>query len=101
MLNSREVVGACAVTVAECFAGAHLAERPGWGEVFGRLEYWDITIEDAARSGVYRYDFARRGLALKLGDTLIAALAHRLGATVATANVRDFPMQDIVLVQVP
>jgi hypothetical protein len=36
--------------------------------------------------------FAAKGVTLAQADCLIAATAHSSGATLATANVRDFPM---------
>jgi predicted nucleic acid-binding protein len=40
----------------------------------------------------WRADLRRRGRTLTLGDALIAAPAHHLGATVITRNVRDFAL---------
>jgi tRNA(fMet)-specific endonuclease VapC len=98
MLNSGEEVGACPVTIAEVYAGAPPREFPGWKEIFDTLVYWDVTREDAVQSGIYRYDWARRGFQLKLGDTLIAAVAKRVGATVVTENLKDFPMDDFPVI---
>lgn len=98
MMNSGEEVGACPVTIAEAYAGAVPVEHPGWAEIFDALTYWGVTREDAAQSGIYRYEFARRGFQLKLGDTLIAAIARRVGATVVTENRKDFPMTDIPVI---
>lgn len=95
MLNSGQRVGVCPVVIAECFAGAHPPERIGWLEIFDALTFWEILPGDARQAGVYQYDFARQGIQLKLGDTLIAAVAKRVGATIVTNNVKDFPMTDV------
>jgi predicted nucleic acid-binding protein len=97
MLNTGEEVGICAINVTECLAGARPQERPGWEEVFRTLRYWPIQRADAALAGTWGYDFARRGRALTTGDLLIAAVARRLRAVVVTDNVKDFPMEDIVV----
>ena len=89
-LNSVDTIGCCPITIAEVHAGAHPRERPGWAEIFGAMVFWPILPEDAALSGAWRYDMARRGIHLQLGDTLIAAVARRVGATVVTHNVKDF-----------
>lgn len=94
-LNSADTVISCPVTVAECLAGATLTERRGWQEVFEVLRFVPFDLSDAYLSGTYRYDFARRGRQIALGDSLIAAVARRAGATVVTSNVKDFPMEDI------
>ncbi len=101
VLNGQDVVGSCAVTISECVGGARPRERAGWREVFDSFTYWDIEPGDAAQSGTYRYDFAREGFQLKLGDTLIAAVARRVGAIVVTDNLRDFPMSDIQVIPLP
>ena len=88
--NSTDVIGHCAVVVAEIYAGAHPAEREGWRELFGALTAWPTLLEDAVTSGIWRYDLARQGFQIHLGDALIAAVARRVGATVVTHNVRDF-----------
>jgi predicted nucleic acid-binding protein len=97
MLNSDEQVGACAITVGECLSGAHRAERSGWLEIFERLEYWHLTPADAVQAGIWRYEFRRSGVQLTIPDTLIAALAQRTASIVVTDNLRDFPMDDVVV----
>jgi predicted nucleic acid-binding protein len=94
-LNAGQGVGICPVIMAECLTGAKLAERAGWDEIFEAVAFWTIEPADAKQSGIYRYDFARRGIQLGLGDTLIAAVAKRVGATVVTNSVKDFPMTDV------
>ena len=94
-LNSGQRVGICPVIMAECLAGAKPEERIGWDEIFAAVAFWQIESGDAKQSGIYRYDFARRGIRLELGDTLIAAVAKRVGATIVTNNVKDFPMTDV------
>ena len=95
VVNSGQRVGVCPVVIAECLAGAKPGERIGWREIFDAMTFWEIEPGDAEQSGIYRYDFARRGLRLELGDTLIAAVAKRVGATIVTNNVKDFPMTDV------
>jgi tRNA(fMet)-specific endonuclease VapC len=94
-LNSANTVISCAVTVAECLAGATPSERAGWREIFGALRFVPFDLEDAVLSGTYRYDLARQGRQIALGDSLIAAIARRTGAVIVTSNLKDFPMDDI------
>ena len=98
MLNSAEEVGCCPITIAECLAGATPTERAGWREFFASFAFWPILPDDAIQAGTWRYDFARRGLQLKLDDLLIAAVARRLDAIVVTENVKDFPMDGVRVV---
>ena len=68
------------------------------GEVRGafailRLILWmDVTVElaDVAAALARRHRAAHRGISVI--DYLLAAAALEFGATVATSNVRDFPM---------
>jgi predicted nucleic acid-binding protein len=101
VLNTDEEVGVCAVNIAECYAGCLPGERPGWAEIFNRLAYWPETRRDAALAGIWKYDYARRGIQLHIPDLLIAAVAQRVGAVVVTANAKDFPMDDVRVLQLP
>ena len=49
-----------------------------------------FDAEDAAHAGDIRADLERRGLPIGPYDCLIAAQARRRGATLVTANVREF-----------
>jgi predicted nucleic acid-binding protein len=98
MINGGEEIGACAITVAECYAGATPPERPGWQEVFAALAFWEITTGDAALAGTWRHELARRGRTATLPDCLIAAVALRVGATVVTSNARDFAFPGVAVI---
>lgn len=94
-LNSASSIITCPVTVAECLAGATPSERPGWDEIFATLRFVPFDLEDAVTSGTYRYDLARQGRQIALGDSLIAAIARRTGAVIVTSNLKDFPMDGL------
>lgn len=49
-----------------------------------------FTDEDAGRYAIIRHDLESRGTPIGPMDTLIAAQALRLGATLVTRNVREF-----------
>jgi len=49
-----------------------------------------FDAEDAAHAGDIRADLERKGTPIGHYDTLIAAQARRRGATLVTANVREF-----------
>jgi predicted nucleic acid-binding protein len=50
---------------------------------------------EARLSAEWRREFASQGITLSVPDTLIAASAFIRRATLATANVRDFPMSEL------
>ena len=101
MLNGGETVGTCEIVIGECLSGAQPVERRGWREIFGALRLWSVTPEDAIQAGIWRYDFARRGIQLSMTDTIIAAVALRVGATVVTDNLKDFPMPELAVMSLP
>lgn len=96
-ISSGDELGVCPVNVAEFYAGLPPAARPVWDAFVRRLRYWEITSAAARQAGIWRYDFARRGVALSTADTLVAAAAQDRGAIVVTNNVKDFPMGGVQL----
>jgi predicted nucleic acid-binding protein len=60
-----------------------------------------MTFESGVVAGRYRSEFRRRGITLPATDALIAAVAFERQATVITANVRHFPMDDIRIEPLP
>ena len=96
-LAGSNEVGICGVVVAEFFAGIQLAERARWVSFIDRLTFWDVTRWIAIQAGIYRYRYARLGTKLSTPDTLIAAVAVNVGATLVTRNVKDFPMNELSL----
>lgn len=95
LLTESHVLGCCAIPVAEFYSGLPRVRAPGMDGFIDLLQYWPIGHGDAVQAGGYRYTYARKGLQLSVSDTLIAAVARRVTATVITENLKDFPMDDI------
>ena len=83
------------VIVAESWTGAHADRDPDLEALLQFIEFVQPGQETAMLAGRWRSDLRRRGRTLALGDSLIAASAHHLGATVITRNVRDFTQTPI------
>lgn len=47
------------------------------------------------QAGRWRREFQEHGVTLQQADCMIAAAAEGIGATLATANVADFPMPGV------
>ena len=92
-------LGLCCINVAELYSGLNPGEQARAEGLVDSLDFYEITREAAKQAGRFRYDFARRGITLSSADTLIAATAIEEVATLITANVRDFPMQDLQLLE--
>ena len=85
----------CAVGLAEVYSGFDAQLRLEADRVVGKWLYYETTSTSAKDAGIYRYEFARRGISLSATDSLIAAVAIANDAILVTKNVRDFPMEGI------
>jgi predicted nucleic acid-binding protein len=65
--------------------------------LFNGLRVAPLGAAEGQRAGVWRREYARRGITLHQADCLIAAAAVGIGAGLATANVGDFPMSELTL----
>ena len=99
MIESSEV-GVCAINVAEFYTGLPLEKRKAWEEFFNSLLYWNINLETAKLAGCFRSNFAKKGQPLTTTDTLVAATAKQEEATLVTSNIKDYPMKEVVLLQI-
>jgi predicted nucleic acid-binding protein len=90
-------LGVSAINVAEFFAGLPPQQRSQWEQFLGALELWGISRDAAIEAGIWRYQFARQGIALSTTDTLVAAVAKEQHAIVVTNNLKDYPMAGVHL----
>ena len=101
LAQQRHRLGVCCVNVAELYAGLGQEERERADRLLATLDYYELTQEIAKEAGRYRFEFARRGTVLSTADTLIGATAIHQGAILVTGNDRDFPMDDIQILEHP
>jgi len=95
--DSGDIVHTCAVAVEETVRGLRDGEEERARALFVGLRAVPLGTAEGWRAGEWRREFARRGVTLGQGDCLIAAAALAIGARLATANVKDFPMEDLVV----
>lgn len=62
--------------------------------LFNGMRLAPLGSAEGIRAGTWRREFAERGVTLYQADCLIAAAAAGVGASVATANVADYPMSE-------
>jgi predicted nucleic acid-binding protein len=98
MIDAGDVLGVCAVNVAEFYAGLPREHRDVWDDFFASLTYWDISKDAASRAGADRYQLGRSGKSVTTTDALVAAFAREQGATIITSNIKDYPMEDVTAV---
>ena len=95
MIDAGDDLGVCGVNIAEFYSGLSATQRALWDEFVNALHYWGISAQAAKQAGIWRYDFARRGVTLSTTDSLIAGVAFEVQAIVVTNNVKDYPMEEL------
>jgi predicted nucleic acid-binding protein len=81
------------ITVAEIFAGMRPHEQDKTRGLLYNLEIMPVTRDIAEKAGLYKG--AIKSHSLELDDCFIAATANLHNATLATGNVRHYPIDDI------
>lgn len=94
-LEVRDQFAISVVTLSEFYSGIRRGERPDMDQFIDQLRQVPTSRRIALKAAEYRYEFARRGRQLNIADTIIAATAYVINATLVTSNLRDFPMIDI------
>jgi predicted nucleic acid-binding protein len=87
----------CAVSVDELVRGIRLGEERQAQRLLDGLRSAPLGRAEGERAGTWRREFAERGVTLTQADCLIAASAVGVGARLATPNVADFPMPELVV----
>ena len=85
----------CVISIEEIWRGLRPGEEAVTRRLFRGLRLAPLGVAEGMRAGAWRRSFGRRGITLHQADCLIAAAAVGVGASLATANVDDFPMPEI------
>jgi len=93
--RSGDVPYTSAVNVEEIVRGMRPSESAKVGLLFDGLRIVPIGREVAEQAGRWRREHAASGVTLSQADCLVAAAARSVHATLATANVKDFPMPEV------
>lgn len=83
------------ISIEEIWRGLHPEEESSAKRLVQALRLAPLRAPEAQRAGAWRREFAEIGITLHQADCLIAASAVGIGATLATANVSDFPMTEL------
>jgi len=93
---TRQAVPCCSViSVAELHAGMRPAESVPTAALLDALVIIPVTREIAERAGQFKARTRTRRL--ELADCLIAATAFTEGASLATGNVKDYPIAELTV----
>jgi predicted nucleic acid-binding protein len=87
----------CVISVEEIWRGLRRGEEPAVRRFFGAVRIAPIGVPEGEQAGTWRWVFAEQGVTVHQADCLIAAAARGIDASLATANTKDFPMDEIVV----
>jgi predicted nucleic acid-binding protein len=97
LLVTEESLLTTAINVEEVVRGLRPAEQPSLELLLAGLRILPIRRAEAERAGIWRREHAAIGITLHQADCLIGAAAVGAGARLATANVKDYPMQGLTV----
>ena len=97
LLNQGHVLACCPINVSEVYAGLRPKEETATEEFLRSLQYFDITWPIARQAGLLKRGYSQKGRTLTISDATIAAVALHHNLTLITANVRDFPMKELLI----
>lgn len=86
-----------AISVEEVWRGLLPRDEVPAHRMLNALRIAPLGTAEGIRAGTWRREFASRGVTLHQADCLIAAAAVGIGASLATANVVDFPMHELTV----
>jgi predicted nucleic acid-binding protein len=101
LLREGHSLACCPVNVAEVYSGMRPREAAATGDFLGGLDYIDISRAAAKKAGLLQAEWKAKGHTLALADTLVAAVAMTEGLTLATDNVKHYPMAELKLLPLP
>jgi predicted nucleic acid-binding protein len=93
----NDILYTSAVNVEEVTRGLRPNEAPAANALFRALRIAPLGRAEGAAAGLWRRQFAERSRTLSQADCLIAAAVVSLDARLATGNLKDFPMADVLV----
>lgn len=84
-----------AICIEEVLAWARPGEEERVAQLVDSLEHVSVGSYEARVAASWRRSYRRQGITLKQSDCLIAACAAVTGVSLATANIKDFPMPEL------
>jgi len=101
LMGEGHALACCAISIAEVYSGIRPGEARVTSELFDNLLYVETGRETARNAGELRAKWRQRGKTLSLPDAMIAAVALAENLTLATDNVKDFPMPELRFLTLP
>ena len=101
LYRQDDLLCTCAVVMTEVYSGLRPLDLPQGDELLLSMPFLTSTPQIGRQAGLWRYEFARRGVHLSAPDCLIAATAYHHRATLVTGNTRHFPMTELATLRLP
>ena len=95
--EAGDVAATTAINVDEIVRGLRSGEEPAVRSLFEGLAVLPIGRRAGWQAGVWRREFAARGVTLYQADCLVAAAAWAHKAVLVTGNPKDFPMDEVAV----
>jgi predicted nucleic acid-binding protein len=101
LLQANHTLATSVLNIAELYAGMLANERSITESLLNGLICLGISEQAARLGGQFKGTWAKRGHALTLADTLIAAVAIEEHCALLTDNRKHFPMPEVRLYPLP
>ncbi|HEY3130125.1 MAG TPA: PIN domain-containing protein [Acidobacteriota bacterium] len=101
LLDQGHLLACCCINITEVYSGMRERERQATEQFLYSLDYYEISREIAAKAGLLKRDWARKGITLSVSDVTIAAVATANGLALITDNARHYPMKEIQIYSFP
>ena len=101
LLDAGHLLACCPINVTEVYTGLRPREEKATEEFLASLQYYPISRTAARLAGLLKRDYARKGVTLNLGDVTIAAVALDNKLTLLTDNLKDFPVDGLLVLPLP
>lgn len=95
--SAGDVPATTAINVEEIVRGLRSAETDAAELLFRGLVILPVDARVAWQAGIWRREYAARGITLWQADCLVAAAVAASAGTLVTGNPKDFPMADLLV----
>ncbi|HEX4487693.1 MAG TPA: type II toxin-antitoxin system VapC family toxin [Terriglobales bacterium] len=101
LARNGHVLAVCPINITELFAGMRSHQEARTEALLGGFHCFEITGATGRLAGTLKNSWARKGIALALSDSTIAAVAIERSCVLMTDNVKHFPMDNLQLYSLP
>jgi len=101
LVRGGHTLATTTLNIAEIYAGVRPAEETTTEALLSGLELYELSGTSARLAGRLKSTWARKGHALTLADTIVAAIAIERGCALLTDSRKDFPMPEVRLYALP